>query len=105
MAQITRYVNLRSTPGGDGTTNATTGANRAYASIEEWNTNEATNIGADTHTVYLSGGTDTLSSTVDLDGWISSTGLLEITENPDSKYDPYTLDASNPSSIILGAPL
>jgi hypothetical protein len=30
---ITRYVNTASTPGGDGTTNATTGANRAYASL------------------------------------------------------------------------
>ena len=34
MATITRYVNTASTPGGDGTTNATSGANRAYASLE-----------------------------------------------------------------------
>ena len=32
---ITRYVNTASTPGGDGTTNATSGANRAYASLNE----------------------------------------------------------------------
>src|SRR5688500_12960810 len=32
----TRYVNTASTPGGDGTTNATVGANRAYASLSEW---------------------------------------------------------------------
>lgn len=31
-----RYVNTASTAGGDGTTNATTGANRAYASLNEW---------------------------------------------------------------------
>lgn len=30
---ITRYVNTASTAGGDGTTNATTGANRAYATL------------------------------------------------------------------------
>jgi hypothetical protein len=32
----TRYVNVASTSGGDGTTNATAGANRAYASLSEW---------------------------------------------------------------------
>lgn len=32
---ITRYVNTASSPGGDGTTNATTGANRAFASLNE----------------------------------------------------------------------
>jgi len=32
----TRYVNTASSAGGDGTTNATTGANRAYASLSEW---------------------------------------------------------------------
>ena len=31
----TRYVNTASSPGGDGTTNATSGANRAYASLNE----------------------------------------------------------------------
>lgn len=32
----TRYVNTASTAGGDGTTNATSGANRAYATLAEW---------------------------------------------------------------------
>ena len=32
---ITRYVNTASSPGGDGTTNATTGDNRAFASLNE----------------------------------------------------------------------
>lgn len=36
MATIQRYVNTASTAGGDGTTNATSGANRAYASLFEW---------------------------------------------------------------------
>ena len=31
--QVTRYVNTASTPGGDGTTNDTVGANRAFASL------------------------------------------------------------------------
>jgi hypothetical protein len=33
MADTTRYVNTASTAGGDGTTNATTGANRAFANL------------------------------------------------------------------------
>lgn len=36
MATVQRYVNTASTPGGDGTTNATAGANRAYASLFDW---------------------------------------------------------------------
>ncbi len=35
MAAVTRYVNTNSTPGGDGTTNGTSGATRAYASLAE----------------------------------------------------------------------
>lgn len=35
MGLLTRYVNTDSTPGGDGTTNATAGANRAWASQSE----------------------------------------------------------------------
>ena len=31
--QVTRYVNTASTPGGEGTTNGTTGANRAFESL------------------------------------------------------------------------
>jgi len=37
---VTRYVNTASTAGGDGTTNATAGANRAYASLSEAETAE-----------------------------------------------------------------
>jgi len=33
VTQVTRYVNTASTPGGDGTTNDTVGANRAFASL------------------------------------------------------------------------
>ena len=35
-ATITRHVNTDSTAGGDGTTNATEGDNRAYATLAEW---------------------------------------------------------------------
>ena len=39
-----RYVNTASTAGGNGTTNATSGANRAYATLAEAATNEAANL-------------------------------------------------------------
>lgn len=57
MATVTRYVNLASTAGGDGTTNATTGANRAYASLVEWEAAEQTDLvsAGDTHVVECSG--------------------------------------------------
>lgn len=52
---ITRYVNTASSAGGDGTTSATTGANRAYVSLAAF---EAT-LGtlADNYTVYCTGAT------------------------------------------------
>ena len=57
MAVIIRYVNTASTTGGDGTTNATTGANRAYATIDEWETAEKTDLVAagDSHVVHCEG--------------------------------------------------
>ena len=39
MATVQRYVNTGSTAGGDGTTNATSGSTRAYASLSEWEAN------------------------------------------------------------------
>ena len=41
---VVRYVNPGSTPGGDGTTAALTGANRAYASLAEWQTARFSNL-------------------------------------------------------------
>lgn len=69
MAEVVRYVNVGSTAGGDGTTNATAGANRAYATLSEWETNEQTNLvsAGDTHIVYCTGGQD--STAVLIDGW------------------------------------
>jgi len=47
MAVIQRYVNMASSPGGDGTTNATTGDNRAYASSAEAEAAEQTAFNGD----------------------------------------------------------
>lgn len=52
----TRYVNTASTAGGDGTTNATTGANRAYASMSEAESNLPTTL-TDDWVIECSGST------------------------------------------------
>ena len=44
MAIIIRYVNTDSTPGGNGTTNLTEGNDRAYASLNEWEPSERTDL-------------------------------------------------------------
>ena len=69
MANIIRYVNTNSTAGGDGTTNATSGVNRAYAGLGEWEAAEQTDLVAagDTAEVICSGGADT--SSITLSGW------------------------------------
>lgn len=65
----TRYINTASTAGGNGTTNATSGANRAYASLAEW---EAARQGTLTEVeeVICEGNTPDASCTVD--GWTTS---------------------------------
>lgn len=69
---ITRYVNTASTPGGDGTTNATSGANRAFASLSEA---EAMNLNLvtldDTCEIICTGATADTTA-VDFAGWTTS---------------------------------
>jgi len=69
MAVVTRYVNTASTAGGDGTTNGTAGATRAYATLAEWESAEQTNLvtATDTHIVNCSGSADDVKTTVT--GW------------------------------------
>ena len=45
MVDTVRYINTDSTPGGDGTTNNTTGTDRAYATLGEWVANAGGAIG------------------------------------------------------------
>lgn len=70
-----RYVNTASTAGGDGTTNATSGANRAYATLAAALVAEADNLVADD--VYLE---------------IEATGTSADTSCPD--VDSFTTDAT-----------
>lgn len=66
---IIRYVNTASSAGGDGTTNEITGANRAYATLTEWEANEQTDLVAagDVHIVYCEGSAADEKASVD--GW------------------------------------
>ncbi len=87
MAAVVRFVNTASTSGGDGTTNATTGANRAYPTLAAWDAAEATDLVAagDTHEVQCDGGADT--TTVSLVGWTSSTtNTLTVKPNANSAH-------------------
>ena len=69
MAEVARFVNTGSTPGGDGTTKATAGDNRAYASLNEWESNEETDLvtASDTHVVECDGGED--DTALNIAGW------------------------------------
>jgi hypothetical protein len=95
---VTRYVNLNSTAGGDGTTNATVGANRAYSSLNAWEAARNRDLVAadEIELVYCTGGSG-LSDTAALAilGWTTdATRYIQIEGNPsdsggkhEGKYD------------------
>jgi hypothetical protein len=70
MALVTRYINTASSTGGDGTTNGTAGATRAYVSMLEWEAAENVDLvtATDTHIVYCSG-TAADTTSCDNTGW------------------------------------
>jgi hypothetical protein len=57
MATIQRYVNTASTAGGDGTTNATSGANRAYPTLSAWEAGMGSGNSGDDYIVDCCGST------------------------------------------------
>lgn len=65
----TRYVNRASTAGGNGTTNATSGANRAYASLAEWEAARQASL-TEVEEVICEGSAADASCTID--GWTTS---------------------------------
>lgn len=66
---VTRYVNTASTPGGDGTTNATVGANRAYASLAEWEAARQADLTAADSEQVICDGTAADTAALAIDGW------------------------------------
>jgi len=95
VVTITRFVNSTSenTPGGDGTTNNTSGATRAYASWSEWELNEQTDLVTDTnsHVVELSGA-DADTSVVVIAGWVTGASNT-ITVNGDNRSGRWSSSA------------
>ena len=79
----TRYVNTASTAGGDGTTNATSGANRAYATLGAAVSAEAANlVSADVYLQILCCGTTAQSFDGDFTGYTTdATRYVEIIGN------------------------
>lgn len=88
MATVQRYVNTASTAGGDGTTDATSGSTRAYASLAEWEANSGGSA-TDDYIVDCCGGQDTTAVVVDFSTNIT-TGSITIRANAgkaDGFYD------------------
>jgi len=84
MADTIYYVNTASTAGGDGTTNATTGANRAYPTLYAFEAARQTTISSGNRIiVYCDGGKDNTSVT--FGGWTIN-GQLIITAHANSKH-------------------
>lgn len=67
LAVINRYVNTASTAGGDGTTNATSGANRAWATLNEALTTLDNAPLTDDVTVFCSGSTADTTAITQID--------------------------------------
>lgn len=104
--EIIRYVNTASAPGGDGTTNDTTGANRAYASLVEWEADEQTDLttGPDTMIVYCSG--TAADGGVGVSGWtVSESAFVYILTTLENRHsgvwteDKYRIETTGGISI------
>lgn len=91
MATVTRYVNTASSAGGGGTTNATTGDNRAYASLSEWEAAEQTDLvtDGDIHVVHCEGSSvDSYAAGITIDGWTTGTSnYITIIVDSDRRHD------------------
>lgn len=85
---LTRYVNTASTAGGDGTTNATSGANRAYASLSDWEDAEDDSALTEPMTVYCEG-TAADTTAVIIAGWTgnSATNYIKITTTQANRHN------------------
>lgn len=87
MATVQSYVNTASV-GGDGTTNATSGANAAYASLASWEANSGGSA-TDDYVVDCCGGADSTAVTLDFPTNIT-TGSVTIRANRSDPAGFYT---------------
>jgi len=78
-ADVLRYLNSDSTAGGDGTTNAITGANRAYATMAEWETAEdGASSSGDDHYLVCEGTTPDAGGAFSIAGWAAGVSSIVI---------------------------
>jgi len=94
MAEIKRFVNRASSAGGDGTTNNTTGADRAYYTLNEWEAAEQTDLvtDTDTHQVDCTGTLSTQDTTsLNVDGWTTGASN-DITIDGLNAFNGYKLE-------------
>lgn len=101
MADVVRYINAASSSGGDGTTNSTSGANRAYSGIAEAiAAASSTKSSSDRWLVYVQGtAAETLSGSITISTSLNTTSanpLLFIDTSPTAVWSTtkYRLNAS-----------
>lgn len=103
-AVITRYVNTASSSGGNGTSNATSGANRAYVSLTAWEAARQGDLGARGYREeVLCEGTDTTQ--LSLDGWTTSASFYidiraRIRHNGVTGGFTHTITATSSSYVV-----
>jgi hypothetical protein len=105
-----RYVNTSSTAGGDGTTNNTSGATRAFATLLEA-LNSLPSALTSQYTIYCSGGADTSNlSQVPFDFTTTATNYLLITTQGDQRHNgvwsdsKYRIESTNENGIYNNIP-
>lgn len=112
MAEVGRFFNPASS-GGNGTTNALSGPNAAYATLAAWNSAEATNLvtDGDNHTLNIEGTTEFSAATsadlIDLSSWTansSNTLTIKGTTRPSGAWSTslIRLKATNAQLITGG---
>lgn len=99
----TRYVNTASTAGGDGTTNNTTGATRAYASLSAWEAARQA-ILAEVEEVLCTGSAADATGVL-VDGWTTTAAFyIHIRGNPDNANGRSFLARWSTTHYRLAAP-
>lgn len=105
MATVQRFVNTASA-GGDGTTNATSGANAAYASLASWIANTSGGSSADDYIVDCCGvAADTTPAEVDFSPSITTGSILIRANRGDAAgfYDGPLVISSSHYRLATGA--
>jgi len=94
MAEILRYVNTASTAGGDGTTNGTAGATRAYATLAEAEANEQAAFSGDYLKILCDGSTNDTVVSFNGSTFASAADYIQVEANTGNEALKTGIDAS-----------